>query len=199
MCTHTHTQSNSLKRSVSPSLKCGTSEAKENRDHSAAPDKAKTCTVQSHEGKRKQLESFGNRNLQNKRNPRKATDLHCCVGAGGPGSHRPLLPCSEEAHAAVFVEVLLFDHDFGTVVTVTSSSFPGNRCLRMRFEFLSSKHLLPSGGKSCNGIQASRTPLAGNNLQPGPSHWGAQSASRAGSPWKEGGRSHTYLDRERPG
>lgn len=34
------------------------------------------------------------------------------------------------------LEVLLFDHDFGTVITVSSSSFPGNRCSRLRVEFL---------------------------------------------------------------
>lgn len=48
----------------------------------------------------------------------------------GPGSHRRLLPCYEDAHASTFVDVLLFDHDFGTVITVSSSRFPGNRCSR---------------------------------------------------------------------
>ena len=136
---HIHTQSNSLKRSVSPGPHCGTSKAKENCDHSAVPDKAKRCTVHSHEGKRRgsSWEVLATETCFCKTNETPGSlDLQCCVGAGGPRSHRPLLPCYEEARVSMFVEVLLFDHALGTVITVSSSSFPGDTCSRVRAEFL---------------------------------------------------------------
>lgn len=207
---HTHAENNSLKRSVSPSPKCGTSKARENRNHSAVPDKAKRCRVRSHEGERRgsSWEVLATETCFCKTNETQGKPQTCSVvweqvvlDLTGLCS-----PAMEETHAAAFVEVLLFDHDFGTVITVSSSSFPGNRRSRMRVEFLFSEHLLPSGGKRCNGTQGlpghlSQRNSPGDNLQPGPSHWGAQAVSRAGSSWKEGGRelSHPPMDRERPG
>ena len=75
-----------------------------------------------------------------------------------------------------------------------TSSFPGNRCSRVRVEFLFSEHLLPSGGKRCNSSQCRPghpwqrdSPDPGDSLQPSPRHRGAQTASRAGSSRNEGG------------
>lgn len=101
---HAHTEQLPSKVWVSQPLTWN-KKVKQSWGHSARPGKAKRCPPRR--GKEEEAAGkfwHGNLYLQTKRNPRKATALQCCVGAGALDP-TGLSPRYEDAAASLCVEV----------------------------------------------------------------------------------------------